>query len=157
MRKAATVTVTGWAGTTPKETTGDGVPFTSFRVSVTERWFDPKVGQWCDGAQEWFTVKAFRDLAVNVAETVRKGDPVVVTGRLRTEVWESDKGPQPSFVIEADAVGHDLSWGSGTFRRRVHRSGPVDAPEPVDPGAMPPDPWATDGATPAEVDVASTP
>ena len=164
MRKAPTVTVTGWAGTTPREISGDGVAFTSFRVSVTERRFDPRSGEWGDGPTEWFTVKAFRELALNVAESIRKGDPVVVMGRLRTEVWQSDRGPQPGFVIEADAVGHDLMWGAGSFRRRVRRDGPTDGPEPRDPGsggpggpagpddsdgpvgpvgAMPDDPWAT--------------
>lgn len=171
MRKAATVTVTGWAGTTPREVCGDGVAFTSFRVSVTERRFDARSGEWGDGPTEWFTVKAFRELARNVAESIRKGDPVVVTGRLRTEVWQSDRGPQPGFVIEADAVGHDLTWGGATFRRRVHREGPGDGPGPRDPGdggpdeptgpgapdgsveQMPEDPWATDGA-PAGADEA---
>jgi single-strand DNA-binding protein len=172
MRKAATVTVTGWAGTTPREVSGDGVAFTSFRVSVAERRFDPRSGEWGDGPTEWFTVKAFRELARNVAESIRKGDPVVVTGRLRTEVWQADKGPQAGFVIEADAVGHDLTWGNGTFRRRVRRDGPTDGPEPRDPGsggggsdgpdapagpdepvgAMPADPWAVHGPAPEVAD-----
>jgi single-strand DNA-binding protein len=171
MRKAATVTVTGWAGTTPREVSGDGVAFTSFRVSVAERRFDARSGEWGDGPTEWFTVKAFRDLALNVAESIRKGDPVVVTGRLRTEVWEAERGPQPGFVIEADAVGHDLSWGAGSFRRRVRRSdgstesdaretGSAPAVGRSQPGeAMPEDPWATDGAPPeaGEAELVHTP
>lgn len=172
MRKAATVTVTGWAGTTPREIPGDGVAFTSFRVSVAERRFDPRSGEWGDGPTEWFTVKAFRDLALNVAESVRKGDPVVVTGRLRTEVWQAEKGPQPGFVIEADSVGHDLAWGASSFRRRVHRAdGSIDGGEHREAGAgaaverseagdaMPEDPWATDGGAPEpdDADLVRTP
>lgn len=143
MRKAATVTVTGWVGGTPKEISGDGVAFTSFRVSVAERRFDPRTQEWGDGPTEWFRVKAWRDLARNVAESVRKGDPVVVTGRLRTEEWQSEDGTHAGFVIEADAVGHDLSLGASSFRRVVHRSGP-EGEERTErtSGPLTEDPWA---------------
>ncbi|MCV2396207.1 single-stranded DNA-binding protein [Actinotalea sp. M2MS4P-6] len=153
MRKAATVTVTGWVGTVPREVSGEGVPFTSFRVSVAERRFDPQTREWGDGPTEWFTVKAWRDLAINVSESIRKGDPVIVMGRLRTDQWESDKGTHAGFVIEADSVGHDMVWGSGTFRRRVHRSGAagVERVEDATPEEPAEDPWATEPAA-AEVD-----
>ncbi|MDO8121109.1 single-stranded DNA-binding protein [Isoptericola sp. b490] len=171
MRKAATITVTGWAGSTPREVSGGGVPFTSFRIPVTERRFDQRTQAWGDGPTEWYTVKAFRDLALNVAESIRKGDPVVVTGRLRTEVWQSDKGPQPGFVIDADAVGHDLAWGASSFRRRVHRSDASEDPQENAGQAGPParddgmqdaagpaaDPWATPAADPDEAGVPCTP
>ncbi len=153
MRKAATVTVTGWAGSTPKEISGDGVPYTSFSVSVAERRFDARTQEWGDGPTEWFRVKAWRELARNVAESIRKGDPVVVTGKLRTEEWQNEEGSHAQFVIEADAVGHDLSLGESRFRRVVHRSGPAEdggRTERVStPGA---DPWASDGEPREEVE-----
>ncbi len=71
------VTVVGWAASTPRAVIGDGVPFTSFRVATTPRWYDGRKGEWTDGRTEWITVKAFRDVALNVATSVRKGDPVV--------------------------------------------------------------------------------
>ena len=51
-----TVTVVGWAATTPREITGDGVPYTSFRLAATPRWFDSRAGAWTDGQTEWITV-----------------------------------------------------------------------------------------------------
>ncbi len=123
--QAVTVTVVGWAGNTPKQVIGDGVPFTSFRVSARERRYDARTQEWVDVRTEWFTVKAFRDLAFNLAASVRSGDPVVVTGRLRTEEWQSKDGPRMGLVIDADAVGHDLSLGRAVFARTIHRSEPA--------------------------------
>lgn len=118
------ITAVGWAATGPREIHGDGVPYTDFRLAHTARRFDGE--RWVDGRTVWFTVKAFRDLARNVAESVHKGQPVVVHGRLRTETWTGPSGERTTNVLEALAVGHNLSWGTGTFGRRVYRS-PEDA------------------------------
>ena len=119
------ITAVGWAATGPREIHGDGVPYTDFRLAHTARRFDGE--RWVDGRTVWFTVKAFRDLARNVAESVHKGQPVVVQGRLRTETWTGPTGERTTNVLEAVAVGHNLSWGTGTFGRRVYRSPAEDA------------------------------
>ena len=112
------MTAVGWAATKPKEVTG-GVPFTSFRLASTPRFFDTRQGAWVDGRTEWLTVKVFRDIALNVAASIAKGDPVLVHGRLCTEEWQSESGPRTAMVIEATAVGHDLTRGRGVFVRTV--------------------------------------
>lgn len=145
------VTVVGWAASTPREVTGDGVPYTSFRVATTPRRYDTRQGAWTDGRTEWITVKAFRDVAFNVAASVRKGDPLVVHGRLRTHEWVSETGPRTDLVLDAGALGHDLSRGRGSFARSVH-VGPSVAQDLTDSaaGGEAEDPWATDGAAPEE-------
>ncbi len=117
------VTVVGWAATTPREVVGDGVPYTSFRVATTPRYFDGRKGAWADGRTEWITVKAFRDAAFNVAASISKSDPVVIHGRLQTEEWVGENGPRTTLVLEASAIGHDLTRGTAKFARRV-RVGP---------------------------------
>ena len=117
------VTVVGWAATTPREVIGDGVPFTSFRVASTPRHFDASQGSWVDGRTQWVTVKAFRDMAFNVAASVHKGDPVLVHGRLQTEEWQSETGQRTTVVVEAVALGHDLARGTGRFARTINVSG----------------------------------
>lgn len=141
------VTVVGWAGSTPREVMGDGVPFSSFRMSTRERRFDARTGQWVDGRTEWFTVKAFRDLAFNVAASIRVSDPVVVTGRLRTEEWQGKDGTRTGFVIEADSVGHDLARGTSRFARTVRRSPAGEVLDPEDSAA---EPEPEDGDEPEE-------
>ena len=150
------VTVVGWAASTPREIVGDGVPYTSFRVATTPRWFDNRQGAWTDGRTEWITVKAFRDVAFNVAASIRKGDPVLVQGRLRTEEWAGENGPRTTLVLDAHALGHDLTRGRTSFARSVHVvSGPAAGVEDgtADQGATSDptdlsDPWATDPTGP---------
>lgn len=40
-------------------------------------------------------------------------------GRLSTEEWQADDGPRTSPVVEASAVGHDLTFGTARFARTV--------------------------------------
>ena len=82
----ALVQITGYAGS-EVEIRGNGT-VSAFRLACT-----PRVrtkGEWSDGNTTWIEVSCFRLLAEHVAASVRKGDPVVVVGRLRTNVWEKD-------------------------------------------------------------------
>ncbi len=116
-----TVTLVGWVATEPRHYTGAALtPFTSFRMASTRRYFDRTQNTWTDGRTEWFTVKAWRQSALNVAASLRKGDPVLVHGRLSTEQWDGPDGPRTSLVLEALAVGPDLTYGRATFARTVH-------------------------------------
>jgi single-strand DNA-binding protein len=118
------ITVSGWVGTQPRHVvTQNGTSFTVFRLGSTKRYFDRSQESWVDGATTWFTVKTWRSAAVNVAESLRRSDPVVVHGALSTEVWESPDGPRTTLVIEADALGPDLTRGQATFRHTVHQAG----------------------------------
>jgi single-strand DNA-binding protein len=115
------LTVVGWIGTEVRsfhENDG-GTPFTTFRLGSTRRWFDKQTGAWKDGQTEWFNVKVWRTTALNVARSLRKGDPVIVQGRLSTEEWISEQGPRTSLVLEATSLGHDLAFGSSHFARTV--------------------------------------
>lgn len=129
---SAKITVTGWVGTQPRLFVSEsGTSFTSFRLGSTKRYFDRVQDQWVDGATTWFTVKTWRTVAVNVAESLRKSDPVVVHGTLSTETWESPEGPRTTCVIEADSLGPDLARGQATFRHIVHHRA-ADEPETAD-------------------------
>ncbi|WP_169165992.1 single-stranded DNA-binding protein [Cellulomonas taurus] len=123
-----TVTVTGWVGAPPKLYPGQGehpVPFTQLRVGHTVRELDRHTGELSDGATSWFTVKSFRDLAVNVADCLRTGDPVVVHGRLRVEEWADAEGRiSRSAVVLADSIGPDLRWGTTKFSRVARPTAP---------------------------------
>ncbi len=146
-------TVVGWAATAPREIQDGRVPYTSFRLASTPRHFDRARQAWVEGRTEWFTVKVFRDPALNVAGSVLKGQPVVVHGRLRTEEWLGEHGPRTGLVIEASALGHDLTRGRSTFVRvsRVGGSAGTDGAgdgeaSRTGAGTDPADPWAVDGA-----------
>lgn len=101
--------------------TNANIPLCSFRVASTERRYDRAKGDWVDGETNWFSVSAFRGLAVHAKDSFAKGDRVIVTGRLRVRSWESGEKSGTSVDIDADALGHDVRWGVSTFRK--HRSG----------------------------------
>ncbi|MFG1945496.1 single-stranded DNA-binding protein [Nonomuraea sp. NPDC048826] len=110
------ITLTGNVAAEPREYTfDDGSKVTSLRVLTAHRYFDRKSGQWVDGEKVCFAVRCWRTLGDNVAQSVRVGQPVVVSGKLRIREFgpEGDRRFMPE--IEASAVGHDLRWGTGTF------------------------------------------
>ncbi|MFF2270776.1 single-stranded DNA-binding protein [Agromyces sp. NPDC058136] len=113
-----TITVTGVVGTDPQQhVTGDGLVITSFRVASTRRYFDRAKGEWADGETNWYGVSAFRQLARNASLSIRKGQRVIVQGRLRQRAWETATKSGTSVDIEADAIGHDLAWCVSTYAR----------------------------------------
>ena len=115
------LTVVGWIGTDVRiyhESDG-GVPFSTFRLGSTRRWFDKQAGVWRDAQTEWFNVKVWRTTALNAARSLRKGDPVIVQGLLSTEEWVGADGPRTSLVLDASALGPNLAFGSSHFARTV--------------------------------------
>lgn len=115
-----TITLTGLVATEPRHlVTGEGLPITSFRLASTQRRYDRGQQRWIDGDTNWFTITSFRQVALNVNASVRKGQRVVVTGRLRVRDWESGEKVGTTVEVDADAIGHDLAWGTASFTRSV--------------------------------------
>ena len=152
-----TITLTGLVATTPRFlTTSEGLRITSFRLASAQRRFDRSKQRWVDGETNWYTITSFRQLAINVSGSISKGDRIITTGRLRIRDWVSGERTGTNIDIEADAVGHDLSWGTASFTRTIVTA----SAEPVAPGAQPsevgeesPTGADADGATPAEQDI----
>jgi single-strand DNA-binding protein len=127
------ITISGLVATTPRHlVTQDGLPITSFRLASSQRRFDRNQNRWIDGETNWYTVTSFRQLAINTSESVNKGDRIVVTGKLRVRDWDNGERSGTSVEIDADAIGHDLSWGTATFVRTIL----VRETDPADEGAM---------------------
>lgn len=116
-----TFSVTGLVATTPRHlVTQDGLPITSFRLAASTKKFDKQANRWTEGETNWFTVTSFRQLAINSATSISKGDRVLVMGRLRVRDWDNGERAGTSVEIEAETLGHDLVWGSSTFTRTVN-------------------------------------
>ena len=113
-------TVSGLVATTPRHlVTQEGLPITSFRLASSKRRFDRTKKIWVDGETNWFTINSFRQLAINCASSVSKGDRIVVSGRLKVRDWDNGERSGTSVEIEADCLGHDLVWGTTEFSRTV--------------------------------------
>jgi single-strand DNA-binding protein len=137
-----TITITGLVATTPRHlVTSEGLPITSFRVASTQRRFDRSNQKWIDGDTNWYSITLFRQLATNAAGSVNKGDRVIITGRLKIREWQNSERGGLNIDIEADALGHDLSWGTAIFSRVITGSGATAAAAPsLAPDAEPTEP-----------------
>ncbi len=141
-----TISLTGLVATTPKHVvTGTGLSVTSFRFASTQRRYDRAEQKWVDGETNWYTVATFRQLATNVNASLQKGQRVMVSGRLRVRDWATDDKHGTNVEIDADAVGHDLSWGTTVFTRST-ATVVAEADAAADGDATPAAVKATDGA-----------
>lgn len=123
------ITVRGFVATDPTtRTTGSGLAVGNFRLASTDRRFDREQQAWVDGATNWFTVNMFRQLSTNAAASLSKGQPVLVTGRLKVRQWQSEERSGTSVEIEAETIGHDLTLGTAFFNRSVGRATPLEGP-----------------------------
>ena len=116
-RAAASVTIVGRAGTHPQVAVGSTGDRVSFRVVATERRFDKTADDWVDGDEFGVTVVCWKHLATAVLNTVRKGDPVIVDGRIATRRFEKNGATQYFTEVKADFVGLDVAKAGTRFTR----------------------------------------
>ncbi len=123
----AHITVSGNLGTEVEHRSGDGYSRASFRLASTPRL---RRGQeWVDGHTTWVTVECSNRVADNARDSLAKGDPVVVFGKLRTHIWVTEGVRNERLVVEASSLGHDLSRGTSQFTRTpVARDTTADQP-----------------------------
>jgi single-strand DNA-binding protein len=121
----ALVVVTGYVATEPSyRTLGDGVPVLSMRVGWTRRRRDSATGEWSDGNTSFVTVTCWRKLAENLSKCLRKGDPVVLRGRLDVRTYVNKEGERRIAVdVDAASLGHDLNRGVANFQRTLPSAG----------------------------------
>jgi single-strand DNA-binding protein len=107
--------------------TSSGLSRVSFRVASTQRRRDRESGEWVDGHKFFVNVTFWREFAENVASSVRKGDPVIVSGRIFSRQYVRDESNHVAYELDPEAIGHDLARGTGTFsKRRRGMSGSVE-------------------------------
>jgi single-strand DNA-binding protein len=115
----AQVNLAGYVATDPKfkKVAGD-ISSAKLRVAYTARRRDKETGGWSDGPTSFVNVQCWRTLADNVRMSVRKGEPVLVMGRLQIRRFEDSEGSSRTAVeIEAMSIGHDLTRGVAQFSR----------------------------------------
>ena len=112
--------VAGVVATDPTiRTLDDGRSVMSFRMASTSRRYDAGTKMWVDGQTLWVKVSCWRELAANAAQCVRKRDRIVAWGRIKTEQWKTKTGGLRSdLALDAEAMGHDLTFGVAAFDRR---------------------------------------
>jgi single-strand DNA-binding protein len=114
-------------------TTPGGHSFASFRMGSSSRRFDRRTQAWVDADPIYVSVNCWRALAENVSGSMARGEPVIVTGRLKMRSFTKDDGTTRDVLeVEAAAVGHDLNRGTSAFHRRKQEVVDEDRPENVE-------------------------
>lgn len=88
---------------------GSGKAVVKVRLAFNSRKKNQNTGEWEDSDSFFVDGKAFEQFAENIAETLHRGMEVTVSGRLRTEKWETKEGEKrsaPSLLL--DSIGPSL-------------------------------------------------
>ena len=128
------IQITGNLTTDPElRYTPSGRAVTNLRVAANPRRYDRQSGQWVDGTTNYFDVEVWVG-PENVAESLTKGDRVIIFGNLRTQTWtpEGADKARSKLVVVADRgrsqspLRHRQAGEDGSCRRRPrHRRGVV--------------------------------
>src|SRR5215217_2287974 len=114
-------------------TVGNDVDVVSFWVRSNERRKDRDSGEWVDGRHFSVKVSCWRKLAVSTRLSLKKGDPVIVMGRLHSSDYESEGKFRSIPELEAAAIGPNLTRCTTVVSRtsQVRSLEPSNSPEPL--------------------------
>lgn len=65
-----------------------------------------------DDEAHFFDLQLFGSLAEHAAESLSRGDRVILTGRLSFRQWEKDGEKKSKVEVLVDAIGPDLRWAT---------------------------------------------
>jgi single-strand DNA-binding protein len=120
--------------------TPSGAAVVNFTVASTPRTFDRQSGEYRDGEPLFMRCSLWRDPAENVAQSLSRGDRVVVTGRLRQRTFEKDGQKRSVIELDVDEIGPSLRYATV----KVTKAGRSSAGQQSQAGG---DPWPTAPAT----------
>jgi single-strand DNA-binding protein len=104
--------------------TPSGAAVANFTVASTPRTFDRQTSEWKDGEALFIRCDAWRQLAENVAESLQKGQRVVVTGSLKVRNFERQDGSKGTSVeMTVDEIGPSLRFATAKVTRAARSGG----------------------------------
>lgn len=91
--------------------TNDGTPVTSVAVAVNRRSFNRATNEWEEQLDGFFDGTVWRDHAVNVAGSLKKGDRVIMMGRLvKRSYTDRDGNERWAVDVQIDEIAPSLRW-----------------------------------------------
>lgn len=110
-----------------QRSTATGATVVGFRIASSGRRFDKPSGEFRDGETMYISVSCWRSLAGHVLASLRKGDGVIVLGRLLSRTYDDKQGNRRSVhEVDAIAVGPDLARCAADLRRSNRTATPID-------------------------------
>ncbi len=97
--------------------TPSGSPVASFGIAVNRNYQDKKTSEWVENT-EFYKVITWYKLAENCAESLKKGDRVVVMGRkLGASAYEKEGQQRVTLEITASLVAPSLEFATCEVKR----------------------------------------
>jgi len=126
--------------------TQSGAAVASFGVACNDRRKNPQTNEWEDGDPTFLDITCWRDMAENVAESLHRGDLVVIEGRIAMRKYTNkDNVEVTTYGVTAETIGPSLRWDRATVHKKADRGAPTGpAQQPAD------DPWATTAPAPPQ-------
>src|SRR5688572_14297927 len=85
---------------------------------------DRQSGEWKDGEPLFLTCTVWQQPAENMAESLKRGARVIVTGRLRQRSYETGTGEKRTVVeMQVDEVGPSLRYATATVNKLARTKG----------------------------------
>ena len=101
-----------------------GAAVANFTVASTPRQFDRQANEWQDQETLFMRCSVWREAAENVAESLSKGNRVIVQGRLKARSYETrEGGRRTSIELEVDEVGPSMKYATAKVQRNAKGTG----------------------------------
>ena len=111
--------------------TQKGLPVLGFSIAVNE-------GTREEPRTSFYEVSAWRSLAQNCADTLKKGMRVLIIGALTQQTWETTEGKRSAVKITAEAIGPDLRFANAHVQKAPeHTARPEGQQYPAAPTNVP--------------------
>lgn len=104
-----------------------GSPAAMFSIAVNRRWQNKSTQEW-EEQVSFFDVCAYGSLAENVAESITKGNRVIVSGRLEQRSWEKDGEKKSKVEVVADEVAPSLRWATASITKTEFKGDAKSSP-----------------------------
>lgn len=119
--------------------TPSGKAVANFRVVASSRKKDESTGEWKDDKACFLNATAWAPFAEHVAESLAKGDLVLIAGRIETRNYEDKEGnKRTSFDLTVENIGPSLRWNDVSIQRAERAGGQATRSS----GPADEDPWA---------------
>jgi len=122
------VTIEGnLTGDPEHDTSESGNEYARFTVAVNDRRLNETTNRWEDAGTVFHRVVVFNQQSRNVADSLRKGDAVIVAGDLRFGTYTDKETGQTRETrdVVADNVGASLKFSNVDIERTPKANGPA--------------------------------
>lgn len=114
MAEETRITVVGNLTDSPElRFTSNGVAVAKFRIASTARVLDKASGEWKDSDPLFLACSVWRQAAENVAESLDRGNRVIVTGVLKQRSYETREGEKRTVIeLDVEEIGPSLKFAT---------------------------------------------